>query len=179
MNKKGDVMSALITILVMVFVLVILVVGWFAYSLLAPPLVTTIGTVSDQLINIPESSVSNYSNATIGNISRGLNRNIEWFSYFLLIGSFLGFILIAFFVRTYPIMSVFYIGFMVVLIICSIYLSNSYMAVADSGTSTFYQQYPSIDFLMRNLPYILTAEVLIGGVVMFILIGTSEVEYGL
>jgi hypothetical protein len=172
MNKKG-IQPQLITVLVMMLIIIIFVVGYFIYSLIAPVGLNVISTATNTFQSaMPTSNnLANASNLTFGSVNRTL-QNTEWITYGLLLAMLLAFGFTAYFVRTYPFFIIFWILFSIVLVFVSIFMSVSYENIKGSGgiITESYDQWQQNDLLIRFLPQIMVTFSIIGALVLFVII---------
>lgn len=172
MYKKGLV-PQVITIFILFLVLIAIVIGWWAFSLIAPPVLGVVGegVQAFQTLGAGDPNLNRSIETTVVNTYKGFEQ-VRWLSYAILIASLAAFIMIAFFVRSYPFLAVFWIGFMVVLIFISIYLSSAYIDLIGpkDQISAYYTSFQGNDFFMQYLPHLMVGFALVGGLVLFILV---------
>lgn len=173
MNNRGLVQQ-MIVILVMIGVLMALIVGYFAWSLIAPLLVSTGNELTGALQNVTQGdqNLSVIVNNTIVPLNTSVSQNLEWISYSLLVFLMLGFFLCCFFVRTYPFLLVFWLGFNFVIAFASIYMSSSYSDLlrGSDAAALAYQSWQANSFIITNLPAICIAIGVLGGIILFVLL---------
>lgn len=180
MNNKGLVGQYMILI-VMGIVMFCLMVLYWTYSLVAPPLTYAIdlGTSTLQQGVSGDGNLSFAVNSTFVPVNESLD-NLRWLSYSLMIIAFLAFIMICSFVRTYPFLLPFWLLIVFILAFLAIYLGNGYQNVAISGNviGEQYQSWSANDYFMRYLPHIIVVFGLLGGFVLLVLVSrdnTAEV----
>lgn len=172
-NKKG-VIDQLMMVLIMAVVLVVIILVFWAGSMLLPVLTGTgnilVDTFTDSVnTNSPDTELANASNVA-GNIASSILGVGESIVYIALIVLFAGFLMMAFYVRTYPFLAFFWIFIIIALTFVSMFVSNAYMtASVSSPLSSFYADWGSNDFLMSNLPSIVVFIGVIGGIFLFVL----------
>lgn len=167
-NKKGFFNQLAIVVILAVVLICIILFAWVG-GIIGPIISTTGNDVSNSLheatLNDPD--LSNASDTAFIPANEGL-QNSEWIVYFFIIILFLTFIIMAFYVRTYPFLAFIWIGIIIVLAMISIYLSNAYQEIASDGTMNL-QSWENTHFLLSNLPQIVVIIGIIGGIAMFIL----------
>jgi Flp pilus assembly protein TadB len=171
-GKKG-LFQQMWVIFLLMFVFMIIIIGFWLSSLVLPVLANTVNDVTSVLDSSSPSgeALNNATDTTFGNVNQGF-QGLEWFSYSMLIIMFIGFFFCAFFVRTYPFLLIFWIGFVILMAIVSIILTISYQEITagDSLIATIYKSHETNDFILNNLPIITIAGGLFGGVILFMVI---------
>jgi hypothetical protein len=171
-GSKGQ-LNSLLTILIMAFLLGGIIVIYYTYSLAVP----FISKTTNELVSTTQSIAPDDGNIT-DNLAiatkpvAGINQVLSWFGYFALFFCLIGFLIIAYNVRTHPYMAVFWIALVLVLALLSMWLSNSYyeLKIGDSYMRDAYESNVVNDFVMTYLPHIVVFFGLVGGVFLFVLI---------
>jgi hypothetical protein len=183
MNKEGFVNQIMIVLIIgLVFILIFAV--YYVWSLSAPivqKLSNDVSPIIKKAVgNSGDSSLINATEVSVNAVNNSLN-NMEWIGYTALIFMFLTFILIAFYVRTYPFL-IFVWFFMIVLgVFIGIFLSVSYQNIKSQGgfLAEAYSSWQTNDLILSYIPHIMVVIGLIGGVVLFILASReTEAEMG-
>lgn len=185
-NKKGQAQLSgkIVIIIVMAIVLITLVLGIFLFQLVGPPLVSTLQDTSGILTETMQTSGNEpLQNATASSFTPALQslNNLEWLSYTLFIVMFFTWIIMCFYVRSYPFLLIIWIVLVIIMIVLSIYLAVVYQDMRiDPGLSDYYQSWENTDFMLKNLPVVVTILGIVGGIVMFVLASRDqEAEVGL
>lgn len=183
-NKKGQMQVAnkIMIIVVMAIVLIMLVLGFFLFQLVGPPLVSTLqdasGTISETMQQSGDETLQNASASSFEPALQSMN-NLEWLSYTLFIVMFFNWIIMCFFVRSHPFLLIIWIVLMIIMIALSIYLAVVYQDMRTSpGMAEYYQSWENTDFMLKNLPIVMTILGIVGGIVMFTLV-SRDPEAGL
>ena len=186
-NKKGQMQLAgkIWLIIIMAIVLIMLILGFFLYQLVGPPLVSTLqdasGTISGTMQQSGDQNLQNASAASFEPALQSTN-NMEWLGYTLFIVMFFTWIIMCFYVRSHPYLMLIWIVLVIIMVVLSIYLAVVYQDLRTSpGLADYYQSWENTDFMLKNLPIIVTILGIGGGIVMFILASRepeAEGNYG-
>lgn len=170
--KRGQTAIIKPTILILILIILIgtMIIGYFLYSIFSPIGLFILNDATNILQDsaADDGNLSATTNITFGAVNRTV-QNIEWISYALLFGFIFVFIVVAFFVRSYPFLIVFWIGFCIILVFCSIYLSVTYEDIrnADGYLRAAFDEWAVNDYLMRHLPHFTIAFTMLTGIVLF------------
>ena len=176
MNRKGNLnnfLGGIFIIGILAVVLVIIVVGFWAYAIAAP-------VVSDQAQSVRDSIVGSVENDPDTNLTMSINTSLnmmsntlpvlKWIAYLGLFFFIFAFLLCAYFVRTYRALAWLWIMFVVLLGVLSMFLSNSYSEIADDPTlSVSYQKWGMSDYILRFYPMIIISIAIFGGIILFLI----------
>jgi len=176
-NKKGA-FSDLFLLMIFALVIVFISVLWIYMG----------GQVSDQLHEsmggMDQLHDTNGNNATqvIDNTIGDFNNSIQaltWISIFLIVGMILSIFIGSYLVTTKPVFFIPYLFIVIIAVIVSIPLSNSYEKVMSTETlaSTF-QLFGGANWFFYNLPVWITIIGLTGAIIMFSQMGKKEDPYG-
>lgn len=186
MNNEAEGLIDKVMIVIILFVAIIAIVAVYALVSIAGPVVVGEGKNAANIIQSsidtsqPNSSISNASLVATSTVN-GVLGTFELFVYLGFIGLFIGFMMICYYVRTYPFLSVFWFFIIIALVFISMLISNSYelASTSNSDMSSFYSAWGTNNFLMLNLPYIMAVFGVVSGVFLFVLISRepeSEVQ---
>lgn len=184
MNKRGNFMMGVYIILVMLIVFGAVMIFYYAWSL-AGPIIQDLGQeVSNEIIkatgnetanNLSESATVAFGSART---SLGILQTVTILFFFVMI---LGFIIMAFFVRSYPFLLFVWIIGIIILVFVSIFLSASYeeLKSTDGYLREVYASWGMNDFILSNLPAIFSIIGAMGALVMlFVLSQDQDIETG-
>lgn len=180
MNKRG--FDNQIMILIVLGIMVILFMGIIFIVAVAGPIVVDLvsGTndiVQDLAISKPPPNAGNsnanfseITQASFGNATEGVQQ-LQFLVYTLIIIMFLGFIAIAFYVRTYPFLIYIWILMIVVLAVFGLIITVAYQNIVDDNNylAETVTSWKLTHFLMSSLPHIIVALGIVGGIIMFML----------
>ena len=176
MEGKGQAQGILV-VLIMAGLLAAIIVFFYFYSIAMPIVSTTTNDINSMVNGIAGTDTPDNGNITenLGIATKsiqGVNNVLSWFGYLMFFGLLLGFLIIAFNVRTHPYLSVFWIFIIVALGLVSMWLSNSYEEIktGDSYVRAAYESNVVSDFVMTYLPHIVIFFGLIGGLLLFVLV---------
>lgn len=168
-------------ILTVLFIMLLLIMGlviYFLYGLIAPVASYTINDITNELVGIPNTdNVSTYLNYTFGSANQ-IVQNTEWITYGILTCAFIVFLVMCYYVRTYPVLIFIWLLVGLVLIFTGMLLSESYSTIINDGgyLTSAYASWQGNDIIMQNLPLILGGFILLGGIIMFALITRDKDE---
>lgn len=174
MGKRGFYNQAMTAAIIIGVLIAIMVCYWF-WSLIAPSATSLTTDVSSIILNQARNSTDgNISNAANLAITPAINvlGDFEFFTYTLLSGAVMGFLLLCFYVRTYPFLLFFWIIGIFILALTSIWLTSSYEgAIAGAGYfSTTTTSWTTNHYIMSNLPSIFVGFGIIGGIILFLIV---------
>lgn len=183
-NKKGSLIGFLDNIQ-FIFVLVMVLVGIIGvvyFLVVGGPLIS--GSIGDAATSIKSAVQQRDNNTDIGNATTttanmviDVTGKMELLVYALFFGLFLGFLVVAYEVKFYPFLSFAWIGLMIVVVLFSIVISNSYQEdIASGPTSEFYSTWGNTGWIMAYLPHIFTTLGLVSGILLFALSTRSPDE---
>lgn len=172
-NKRG-VVQQIMSVLIIIVVLVVVIVMFWGGSILLPLFAGMGGETITQINNAvnTQSPNSELANATITatSIGTGVIGIMEYMVYFALIIMFVGFMILAYYVRSYPFLSFFWVLMIIALTFLSMILSNAYITASlQPATASYYSTWGSNNFIMENLPYVVVFVGIIGGIILFVL----------
>ena len=147
-----------------------------------------VGQAKDQLhltmddMNLSDGSGNNASQVidnTVGTtlVSMGA---LNWISSFIIFGMILGIFIGSYLVTTKPVFFIPYLFIVIIAIVVSVPLSNSYETLSNTAElSSTFSSFTASNFIMLNLPIWITIIGFIGGIIMFSRMGRSEeYQYG-
>ena len=175
MNRKGLVQQIMI-IIILFIVAVVIIAGYWMVSMVGPIVVGEGSNVANQIqsaISSAEPAGSGLTNAS--SVATSAVTDVlgvfELITYFIFIGVIIGYILVAFYVRTYPFLIGFWIFIMVALVVIAMIVSNSYqLASTDANLSAFYSRWGTNDLLMNYLPHVVAIFGMVTTIMLFVLI---------
>ena len=173
MKRKG--LLNQIYIVVIIAVILITIIGLFSLASIVLPILVGEGNLVTNIIqtDLQNSGIEPLQNAstTPTETISGILGAVELIVYFLFLGLIIGFIIIAYYVRTYPFLAFFWAGIMVILVIMAMIMSNAYeQAKNEPDLQAFYTTWGSNDLIMSYLPHIIASIGILGGIVLFVLV---------
>ena len=181
-NKKG-IGNKIVFIVIMAVILLVLILGFFLFQLIGPPLVSTLqetsGIISNTMASSNNEVLQNASASSFEPALQSMN-NLEWLSYTLFIVMFLTWVIMCVYVRAQPFLILIWIILMIIMVVLSLYLAVVYQDMRTSpGLADYYQSWENTDFMLKNLPVVMVVLMVVGGIVMFILASRDqEAELG-
>lgn len=179
MNNKKGLGNQIMLLIVMAIVLIGLILIMFVWGMLGPPLQATLSDsntiIQETFASSQDANLISAGQTSFGNATEGVTNNLEWVSYTMFILMFLVFLIMAFYVRTYPFLLVIWIILIVLMFFGSIYLTVVYQDLrADATLGAYYQSWENTDFILQNLPIITLMVGIIGGIIMFMLASRNQ-----
>lgn len=173
MNKKGIYNQTIIVIVIAFFLGAILLLVFLGSIFL--PVISKVGTdvtsaFQSQVAQQGDANLTAASTAAIEPVGTGL-LTLEWISYGIIIFTFFSFLLMCYYVRTYPFLAYIWILLIVMLLVVTLMLTVSYQNIISSGgyAAEAIQGWENTNFIMNYLPHIVLAIGILGGILMFIL----------
>lgn len=168
-------------VLVMFVILALIVAGIYGAFTIGPIAVgagtTILGDIRTgmQQGQAPSGLINATNTST--NMVSGILGHIELMVYLCILGLFIGYLIVAYNVKTYPWLSFIWAFLMVILVVLSMFLSNAYAEAKALGeTSEFYASWGSGHFIMDKLPFIVAFFGMLSAVLLFILMQRSPEE---
>lgn len=172
MNRKG-LLNEIWIVLIMIGVFMA-IIGIYALVGMTAPLVIGEGkdltqTLRSAASDSGDNNIIAAANVTL-NTTEGSLDSVKYLVYFGFLGLLIGYIFIAATVRTYPGLAFFWIIFMVLLTIGSMFISDAYQSQAsDSLMGSYYSQWQENNFIMINLPFIVGFFGVLSGILLFVI----------
>jgi hypothetical protein len=176
-NRRGQLLPFNIGAMFVIGIVILAVfLLFFIGGLFIPQLVEQLGGVSNTLSEVAqkESNLNQTVEVTVVPLNQGLV-NLEWISYGMLIMALMGIFIMAFAVRTYPVLLPVWIGLVMVLAFLGIIFANAYEGIlaSDGNTKALYESYEVNHFILSNLPFVIAVIGLLGGLIMFVALTTD------
>jgi len=177
MNKKAN-----LGVFGSLFVWIVTIIG-LAFAFGAIIYVINVGTENFRdvaaTMDTKEVNASQYMEATIGMVSPALE-SLKWISVMIIVGSILAVWIGNVMVRVHPLFAVPYILLMLLAVVISAPLSNTYEELLTENVvySTTLQGFTGMNYIILNLPVWVTIIGVIGGILMFINIGDRKNNLG-
>lgn len=162
MNKKGQLITSLLILIVIGIVAVLFFAGW-KYGF---------GLINDQLISISSSTdnVSNVSDValkTFNYVNSGLG-NLNIIAFSILFGFIIATLFMAFYSREHPVLLVVYILIITIIVVASIFIRNSYNELlSNSVLGATIQEFTLSNYIIGNFPVIISIVGIFGIIIMF------------
>jgi len=169
MNKKGG-YSDLFILMIMAFIILI-ISGLFIYmgTITKTKLHETLDSRTDLNVN-----TSQVIDNTFGKVPDAYNL-LYWLSMLIITGMILSIFIGSYLVTTRPIFFVPYIFILIIAIVLSVIISNSYeMIITNPTLSSTFTGFTMSNYFMINLPIWITIVGFMGGIIMYSRIGSNE-----
>jgi hypothetical protein len=104
---------------------------------------------------------------------------LRWISIFLIVGMILSIFIGSYLVTTKPIFFIPYLFIVIIAIIVSVPMSNSYeILMLEPTLASTFTGFTGANWIMLHLPIWITIVGITGGIIMFSRLGKKEYEYG-
>lgn len=169
MNKKGAFSDLFIF---MIFALIIVFVsGIFIY--LGGKVLTEVHDEMDGK-TFGDKNATQVVDATFGAVNRAY-QGLYWISWFLIVGMVISIFIGSYLVTTKPIFFIPYAFITVIAVIVSAGISNAYeQVIADPTLASTFAGFVGANFIMLKLPIWITVIGIVGGIIMFVRMGSKE-----
>jgi hypothetical protein len=176
MNKKGG-MTDLFIFMILAFA-IIFICAIFIY--LGGRATDQIHETMDGMDGIAgEGNVTEIIDDTFGAVNRSYQA-LYWISWFLIVGMVISIFIGSYLVTTKPIFFVPYAFITIIAVVISAGISNAYETViADPTLASTFAGFTGANFIMLQLPIWISVIGIVGGIIMFVRMGSKENElYG-
>lgn len=173
MNNRG-LFNQILIVLVLAIALGTVFLLYFVWVLTAPIVVDLTGMATQSIVNAtnnqPDGNLTFASQNSFPIAERSAN-HLEWIGFFVLIALLMGFLMIAFYVRTYPFLAWVWILVILIMVFIGILLSVSYTNLKESSSylNNVYSNWETDNFILSYLPHLITGFGLLGGIILFML----------
>ena len=166
-NKKAGMLDLIIAIALSFILAICLVLFFYAQNEvedkfydIAPQLQENIGNSTNVTLVIAN---------TLGKTTNAFN-SFKWISVLLIFGFFISILISSFLVRTHPAWFIGYVFMVIISIIVSVYVSNTYEVLMANPTleSTFLTGFFAQNWIFLNLPVWVTIIGFLAGILMYI-----------
>lgn len=128
-------------------------------------------------MKIGNANTSAIIDSTFGEVTESF-QSLIWISIFLIIGMIISIFIGSYLVTTKPIFFVPYVFVLIIAVVLSVSLSNSYeLLITTPILQSTYIQFGASNFFMIHLPMWVAIIGFIGGIIMFSRIGSKEERY--
>lgn len=116
---------------------------------------------------------------TLGKVNQAY-QSLYWIAIFLIVGMVISILIGSYLVTTKPVFFIPYAFIVIIAIIISVGISNAYETViADPTLAPTFAGFVGANFIMLKLPIWITVIGIVGGIIMFVRMGSKENEiYG-
>ena len=165
-TKKGGLLDLIIAMVIALVLAVALVLFTFAQNKVEEQMYLVAPALQDDFTNI---NVTQVIDDTIGDVSRAYT-SFKWISVMLIFGLFLSILISSFIVRTHPAWFIGYLFIVIISVIISVYISNTYEQLMNNPTlaNTFLTGFFAQNWIFLNFPVWVTVFGLIGSVLLYI-----------
>jgi len=173
-NKRGG-MSDLFVFMIFSFA-IILICGIFIYF--GSTITSEVHDKMDDM-QFGDANTSQVIDNSIGKVN-GAYQSLYWISIFLMVGMALSIFIGSYLVTTKPIFFIPYIFILIIAIIIAVGISNAYeQVIQDPTLASTFAGFVGANFIMMQLPIWITVIGVVGGIIMFVRMGSRESDmYG-
>ena len=173
-GKQGG-MTDLFIFMIFSFV-IILICGIFVYF--GSQVTSEVHDKMDDM-TFGDANTSQVIDNSIGKVN-GAYQSLYWISIFLIVGMVMSIFIGSYLVTTRPIFFIPYIFILVIAIIIAVGLSNAYeQIIQDPTLASTFAGFVGANFIMLHLPMWISVIGIVGGIIMFVRMGSKEAElYG-
>lgn len=169
MNKKGG-FTDLFIFMIMAFA-ILLICGVFIF--LGGKATTEIHSKLDNKM-FGDKNGTEIVDATIGKVNQSYQA-LYWISIFLIVGMIISIFIGSYLVTTKPIFFIPYLFVIIIAIFVAVGLSNAYeQVIADPTLASVFAGFVGGNFIMLNLPIWIAVIGFVGGIIMFVRMGSKE-----
>ena len=174
-TKKGGLLDLVIAITIAFVLGIALVLFTFAQNKVEEQMYIVAPTLQE---DFPSVNVTQVIDSTIGDVTRAYT-SFKWISVMLIFGLFLSILISSFVVRTHPVWFVGYIFIVVISIIISVYISNTYEQLMSDTTlaNIFLTGFFAQNWIFLNFPVWFTVFGILGAILLYINMDTGGVSY--
>lgn len=172
MNKQGAFTDLFVFMIIAFIVVVISVVFIFIVGQVKTGLHDSLDNLG--LGDTEGNNASVVIENTIGQVGTTY-QSLRWISFMLIFGMALGIFIGSYLVTTKPVFFIPYIFIVIIAIVVSVPISNTYETLTQDPTlATTFSQFTASNWLISNLPTLVTIIGFIGGIIMYSRIGKQE-----
>jgi hypothetical protein len=169
MNKKGG-MSDLFIFMIFSFA-ILLICGIFIY--MGGNITSQVHEKMDTM-QFGDANTTQVIDQTLGKVNQAY-QSLYWISIFLMVGMVLSIFIGSYLVTTKPIFFIPYLFIVIIAIIIAVGLSNAYETViADPTLASTFAGFVGANFIMLQLPIWISIIGIVGGIIMFVRMGSKE-----
>ena len=169
MNKKGG-FTDIFLFMIMAFA-ILLICGVFIF--LGGKATTEIHSKLDNQM-FGDKNGTEIVDATIGKVNQSYQA-LYWISIFLIVGMIISIFIGSYLVTTKPIFFIPYLFVIIIAIFVAVGLSNAYeQVIADPTLASVFAGFVGANFIMLNLPIWIAVIGFVGGIIMFVRMGSKE-----
>ena len=169
MNKKAG-FSDLFIFMIYAFV-IILISGVFIF--IGGEVTTQVHDTMDDM-QFGDANTTQVIDDTFGKVNQAY-QSLYWISIFLIVGMVLSIFIGSYLVTTKPIFFIPYIFIVIIAIVIAVGLSNAYeLIIVDPTLADTFTGFIGANFIMLNLPMWISIIGIVGGIIMFVRMGSRE-----
>lgn len=166
-NKKGGMFDLILAIALSFILIICLIVFSFAQDQMDEKMMELAPVIQKSFTN--ETNVTAIMVNTIGSTTQAF-KSFKWISVTLIFGFFMSILISSFLVKTHPVFFVGYIFVVIISIIISVYVSNSYEQIMNTPmlADTILTGFWGASWIFLNLPIWVTIIGMLAGILMYI-----------
>lgn len=136
-------------------------------------------TTLDELNKVEELAKTPYVNQSMGDVVSSFD-SLKWVSYFLIFAMILSILVGNFLIQTHPVFFVGYIFIVVIAVIVSVPVANTYEQLYDTeheGLNTYFHEFKASSWILLNFPMLVAIVGVLGGILLFTRLLKSQGGY--
>lgn len=165
-SKKGDFIGLFVLIVLAFIIIMVSVLMFYIQGQTEDKLQQTLGKIDPAVfggINASETITD-----TFGDVGIGYSQ-LKWITIMLIFGMIIGIFIGSYMVTTRPVMFIPYIFLMIIAVIVSVGISNSYETLISNATlGSSFAEFGGANHFMLYLPVYVTIIGFVGGIIMFV-----------
>jgi hypothetical protein len=173
-NKKGGFGDLFIFMILSVAIIFICAV----FILIGGRVTTAVHEKMDNL-TFGDANTSQIIDNSLGKVNQAY-QSLYWISIFLIVGMILSIFIGSYLVTTKPIFFIPYIFILIIAVVVAVGISNAYeMVITTPAMASTFAGFVGANFIMLNLPIWIAIIGIVGGIIMFVRMGSREQDaYG-
>jgi hypothetical protein len=173
MNKKAGMVD--LFVFMIISVAIIFISGIFIF--LGGRVLNQVHSTMDNM-TFGSANTSIVIDQTIGAVNNAY-QSLYWISVLLIIGMIISIFIGSYLVTTKPVFFIPYMFIVIIAVVVSVGISNAYeMVITDSTLAPTFAGFIGANFIMLKLPIWITVIGIVGGIIMFVRMGSNEQSYG-
>lgn len=174
-NKKGAFADLFVFMIFALVIVLISVVMIFISGETKDQLQDSLGNMD--LHDTQGNNASQVIENTVGEADLSFQA-LHWIGVFLIVGMMLSILIGSYLVTTKPVFFIPYIFVVIIAIIVSVPMANTYETLMEDATlSSTFAGFTGVNWIMLNLPIWITIIGITGGIIMFSRLGKKEEQY--
>lgn len=165
-NRKGGIMDIFVAMAMALVLIVVLVLLTFSANTVKTKMLQQAPAIQSSFSN--DTNVSQIIENTVGGVTSSYD-TFKWISVLLIFGFFLSILVSAFLVKTHPAWFIGYVLMIIIAVVLSVYVSNTYEKLMnDSTLAATFLGFTGANYIFLYLPIWILVIGIIAGILMYI-----------